>query len=124
MILGAKAPTTVTGSPRLDLRENQRSAVERDQVDLAATGPYVACDDHEPESPEVADGEILAQRAKLTARVARGWSPWLRAYGWHPLTVRQKMCRKSHKYAVLRINVCAAVTGDILAWAPRWSLLT
>src|SRR5215207_5416193 len=48
----------------LDLREHDRVAVDRDQVELAETGLVVARDDPPAEPLEVLGGQLLAQAAK------------------------------------------------------------
>src|SRR6185437_915531 len=92
LVLRAQAPAPIARASRLYLDEHERSAVERDQVDLAMAGPRVALHRHEPETPEVDDREILAERAQRAPPVAPGrHAGWRCAVCGHSPTVGQKM---------------------------------
>ena len=60
------------GATRLDLDEDQRVAVEDDQVQLSEPRPVVAGEDLEAEPPEVLGGEILAALARYVPDVRHG----------------------------------------------------
>ena len=52
----------------------------------------IACNDDEPEAPEMSDGEILAERAQGTTAIALDRrSAWRRAFMGHASTLGQKM---------------------------------
>ena len=53
----------------LDLDEHERSAVERDQVDLAVAGALVAPERGEAQAVQVLGGQLLAAAAERVARI-------------------------------------------------------
>ena len=68
---GALRPAHRGRAERLDLDEDQRPSVERDQVDLAAHGggPLVAGDDPHPPALERIGDQLLRDAAQLLPRL-------------------------------------------------------
>jgi hypothetical protein len=90
LVLGTEAAATVACAPRLDLREHERSSIARDQIDLSVAGPDVTRDNHESETTEMANCQILAERAERTTPVtACGGTDGDRFFGAHDPTIRQ-----------------------------------
>lgn len=69
LVLRAEASPAATRAPGLDLCEDEHVPIACDQVDLAVAGAHVALHQHEPESPEMRDREILPDGSEHAARV-------------------------------------------------------
>jgi hypothetical protein len=65
-------PRPPGATARLDLDEDERLGVERDEVDLPVARAVVARDDAEPEALQVLRGEVLGSAAEAVARVGEG----------------------------------------------------
>jgi magnesium chelatase family protein len=116
---------------RLDLDENERRAVEHDEVELAEPRAVVARDERESEPLEVREREVLAETAEVVTEVG-GHADDARDRGVTRDTRFATNLRKGDQRPPALQRSCAvllqmrgsAVTASRLAWQPMLARVT